>query len=204
MFWFSAARENTPILDACLLGRLTVGRLVVFFKTTQTTQVLETSSSNHQTRAGRKIKGTSTPLAIEFTSSTSMWELHFLFKHLETNSHEYLWAPWDLPGLNVWMTKENWDISLKQVDHMLLDQMNTGDGWDVTACRWLQNNEELRPGAGQAVNKLLCKCDVNNSVITQRLHAIQYGLHSFHHQNPPIVCHIFAYMEHLGFEPELE
>ena len=38
---------------------------------------------------------------------------------------------------------ENWDISIRDVDKMLLDQIRTGDDSATVACRWVQNHESI-------------------------------------------------------------
>ena len=38
---------------------------------------------------------------------------------------------------------ENWDISIKEVDKMLLDQIETGDDSATVACRWVQNHTTI-------------------------------------------------------------
>ena len=38
---------------------------------------------------------------------------------------------------------QNWDISIKEVDKMLLDQIQTGDDSATVACRWVQNHGHI-------------------------------------------------------------
>lgn len=51
----------------------------------------------------------------------------------------------DLQALapNVKNFLENWNISIKEVDKMLLDQIQTGDDSATVACRWVQNHDTI-------------------------------------------------------------